>query len=232
MSVNLAREATGLPDRYDYTGYIRPLPQRCTKECLTIILDLDETLIRTFRPEDKMDPKLRKHKDYFKFTIGGEKFEGIKRPYLDEFLLFLSRIANPIIIFTAATRNYAEEIIKVIFPHPERQPFALFSQENCTGKSVIKPIDLVFEKHGDFMDENSLLILDDRQSAYFESDQGNLVVIPKFTGNLNDNMLKRTKDLFLNLRTLMKTQQPDGTYLTVFDFDIKHFLATNYPGEF
>lgn len=228
MSVKLAREALTAPDRYDPKGYKRPVSDRCTRECMCVVLDLDETLVRTFRPSDKISKEIKAHKDYYKFTIAGETFEGIKRPYLDEFMKLIYRISNPVIVFTAATRNYADEIIKAIFPK-DKQPFDIFSYEDCTGEQVIKPIDLIFKKHGDFIDENRLIILDDRESAYYPRDQENLALIPKFVGDLDDDALKNAKDMILHIRNSKSVVEDENgseelKASSVYDFDIKNHL--------
>jgi len=73
---------------------------------LTIVLDLDETLIHTTE-----EPPLPFEYDYFTITdTDSTLYYVYKRPYLDYFLKSVS-VLGRVIIFTASKENYATQVI-------------------------------------------------------------------------------------------------------------------------
>jgi len=176
--------------------YIRPRPIMCERSCLTIVLDLDETLIRTFDTNEKV-PIAKDDPDYFSFYIDRDLFEGMKRPYLDDFISSIFRKAGKLVIFTAAKLEYANKVIDIIFRNHGRRPDKVFTYENCARENgeLRKPIDLVFDAFPDTTDENRLIILDDKQSVYFSHDIKNVAQVKPFTGSKYDKVLWKARFL-------------------------------------
>lgn len=121
----------------------------------TLILDLDETLIHTRKNLDN-------NKDSYDFTIDldGSEYFVSKRPYLDKFLEFAKKDFN-IIIWTSASRDYAEAILDKITPHS----FPLEARELCRTHQIF-----------------NLNILDDLYSTQKKSLLKNLLTTQKFWG--------------------------------------------------
>jgi TFIIF-interacting CTD phosphatase-like protein len=81
---------------------------------ITLGLDIDETIIKTITYDGFID---RPDDAEFYFTLGEKEFKQnfalYKRPYLDEFMKFVTNNFN-IFFYTRADRTYAEIILKFL----------------------------------------------------------------------------------------------------------------------
>jgi len=177
----------------------------CNVKCMTIILDLDETLIRTFDKGEKI-PIPRHHPDYFSFHLRGHLYEGMKRPNLDFFLSKIYRIANKIIIFTAAKPDYAKKVVDIIFANMPYKPDHIFTYVDCeTDPNYIKkPLDLVINRFPSEISRDRTIVLDDKQSVYFLKDIENIAQVTPFTGEINDSTLRRA---YYNIKYLWRKEK-------------------------
>ena len=99
-----------------------PLPENVGKVCL--VLDMDETLVHTSlapmsQPDISFPLENSTHTAYVK-----------KRPFADEFLRFCSPLFE-IVIFTAATSEYANPLLDQLDPDRQLLAHRLF-REHCT----------------------------------------------------------------------------------------------------
>jgi RNA polymerase II subunit A small phosphatase-like protein len=149
-----------------------------------LILDLDETLIHS---EYNSEP------DWYDFSFSKDSygqtefFYTQKRPFLKEFLNVVKVNFN-LAIWTAASHEYAQEIIKeiglkeedlVFFYHKEMCTLRYdYDQQNYYGVKKL-------EKIKSFCPLERVLIVDDIvETAQFN--YGNLINIKPFNGNRND----------------------------------------------
>ncbi|KAF5186853.1 Rna polymerase ii c-terminal domain phosphatase-like [Thalictrum thalictroides] len=147
---------------------------------LYLILDLDETLLHSFRL-DKLTAE-EKHsfyetdsmkdvsqRSFFQF----ENFCWVTklRPFVRTFLEEASKIYE-MYVYTRGTREYAEKMVQLLDPQRNYFGHRLISRNDCT------------EEHGKTLDivlaaENAVVILDDTESAWKEQKE-NLIVINKY----------------------------------------------------
>jgi TFIIF-interacting CTD phosphatase-like protein len=152
-----------------------------------ICLDLDETIINVSHIPSKQD--------HFRFKIGHNVYYGQRRPGLKRFLAFLFENFESVNIWTAATQDYADNVIKhIMTPVQRRQLKFLFTRKNIkidrTGH-YSKPLRKIFctkeaQEHG--MNRKTLLMVDDREDM-FKNNKGNGMLIPAWHRDGNDKWL-------------------------------------------
>ena len=155
---------------------------------LTVVLDLDETLIR------------------YNINENTSKNELIKRPCLDEFLSSLSRAKCELIIFTASTQEYADPLIDQIENDKKYFSKRLYRQHTVLiGDNYIKDITKLGREL------NRTIIVDNEKSS-FSLQQRNGILIKPFFGeedsfnldmaleNLSIILLKIIKNPFQDIR--------------------------------
>jgi TFIIF-interacting CTD phosphatase-like protein len=146
---------------------------------LLVILDIDETLVYA------SDGKLERTAD-FKTTF----YHVYSRPYLDEFISFISNHYQ-IAVWTSASAAYAEEVIPVVFPDPNILKFA-WTANKCTSR-----YDPEF---GDYYKIKNLrkvrklgyslgrtLVIDDTPQKHVRN-YGNLIRVAPFYGAPDDEL--------------------------------------------
>ena len=138
---------------------------------LTIVLDLDETLIR--------------------YDINDAKFNEknlIKRPYLDEFLSCLLKAKCELIIFTASSQEYADPLIDQIEINKKYFSKRLYRQHTLLiGDNYVKDISKLGR------DLTKIIIVDNEKNS-FCLQQRNGILIKPFYGENNDFNLDMTLD--------------------------------------
>ncbi len=138
---------------------------------LTIVLDLDETLIR--------------------YDINDAKFNEknlIKRPYLDEFLSCLLKAKCELIIFTASSQEYADPLIDQIEINKKYFSKRLYRQHTVLiGDNYVKDISKLGR------DLTKIIIVDNEKNS-FCLQQRNGILIKPFYGENNDFNLDMTLD--------------------------------------
>ena len=151
-----------------------------------LILDLDETLVhsslkpiqykdRTLQPD--MVLKVKFHANYYNVYV-------LKRPYVDEFLIAMSKIYN-LIIFTASVQEYADPLLdqldknKVIKLRYYRNSCTL----NKEGKFV-KDLSTLYK------DLNNVILLDNNPISYSYNKSNGLPIIT-WHSNKKDKELQK-----------------------------------------
>ena len=106
-----------------------PLPENVGKVCL--VLDLDQTLVRSWF-EDKPTPPIYKGEYDIISSVENSTLVAYvkKRPFVDEFLRFCSPLFE-VVIFTAATSEYANPLLDQLDPGRQLLAHRLF-REHCT----------------------------------------------------------------------------------------------------
>ena len=127
------------------TGVVLPPQTREVFGRLTLVLDVDETLIHsTFvNPEDSRGD-LEQNESSFSFdNVDGKRLVVTKRPHLDEFLREAAKVFE-VIAFTAGTQSYADRLLDVLDPNNEIFAHRLYRQ-HCYGKgdSLVKDLRIL-----------------------------------------------------------------------------------------
>lgn len=155
---------------------------------LTVVLDLDHTIIYSCHP---MDSKYFDTSRLHTFVTPGNYINPdgvfvILRPGLLEFLHDLHDFCD-LMIFTASSKEYAQPIVKMI--DPEGILFRkIFFREHTTFTtrySYTKNLELINKPL------EKVLILDDEPDAFYLQPR-NGIFVTKFKGDPNDNCLIST----------------------------------------
>ncbi|XP_071739776.1 uncharacterized protein [Rutidosis leptorrhynchoides] len=155
----------------------------------TVFLDLDETLIHSVPANGLIRPR---NFDYMvKPMIDGERvdFYVLKRPFVDEFLQFLTENGFEIVVFTAGIKEYASLVLdrldrKGLISHR-------LYRDSC------KEFDGKFVKDLSNLgrDLKNAVIVDDNPNSYSLQSQ-NAIPIKPFIDDIGDDELKKLMDGF------------------------------------
>ena len=152
------------------------------KRC-TVVLDLDETLLKTLSCTAAVRAAMIWRKE--SITVSPQGIYFLKRPYLSEFLTKLDLIAE-IIIFTSSDTNYANELCTVIQKQVDVQFAAILTRQNCHvcgQQGVIKDLKVIKGRK-----KRKTIIVDDLSNVWPFHAQS-LIQIPKYHGSANDKEL-------------------------------------------
>ena len=161
---------------------------------LTVLLDLDETLIHTCSSLELQDETLRSYENLnaFRISVEGEQMLVLQRPNLREFLQKASSQFN-LILFTASTEEYTRLILNQI--DPEKKYFKkCYFRQHCTPclmkgskgtKVYVKDLRVATKE----MIPLERLVLVDNSSMSFAFQPDNGVPITSFMDDCNDNAL-------------------------------------------
>lgn len=164
-----------------------------------LILDLDETLIHSIDKTNYVEQP-------YDFMIDDE-FYVMKRPYVEEFIKEMSQHYE-LAVWTAATRGYAEKIVKELFHKNNIELKFFHSRERCVERHYtrtmydyypqryyIKDLSKI-KKHFDL---NKVLMVDDLHTS-LERNYGNLVKILPFEGQIGDEQLLLLKEYLISIK--------------------------------
>ena len=153
-----------------------------------LVLDLDETLISiSLQPIKKPD---------FQFMLQGQIYYGKKRPGLTLFLKFAFKRFQTVSVWTAATRGYAQLVLKHIMTPKQIKALVFFKTRRDLASSVgpyYKPLvkmftDPVAGKIG--MSRENTVMIDDRADV-MRHNPGNGIIIPPWKGVPKDKYLPK-----------------------------------------
>ena len=152
-----------------------------------VCLDLDETLIHVSE-----HPVPGAH---FYFKIHHTTYYVQKRPGLAAFLAHLFKTCESVSIWTAATHEYADQIIKHIMTGKQRALLKfLFTRTNiqhARDGTYSKPLRKLFhmkEAQVLGLTRRNTLMIDDREDM-FKANKGNGLLLPPYIGQPDDNYL-------------------------------------------
>lgn len=164
-----------------------------------MVLDLDETLIRTRIPRDANDRPLNKLE--YEFFVQGNRYITVVRPGVDMILRWACQIFK-VVIFTNAIREYAIEIAKILDPTREHLLAGQVNWEQLikSRESMVpvqhipRPQGLkVLEKFG--IEPRTSVVFDDDNNVWSKTNQDCIVPFEQVTS------AKKPSDLFCNMRT-------------------------------
>ena len=181
---------------------------------LTVVLDLDETLIGFEKEEneDNEDEEYEEEEDIKKMII---------RPGLYEFLDSLTKLNCELVLFTSSNKNYADNYINEIEKSKKYFKKRLY-RENCVliGSAYVKDLSKLGR-------DLSKVIIVDNDLACFYLQQENGILIKPFLGN------KDEKDITLNnlydiLSNIIKNKFHDiRIELEKYEDEIKNKVTNN-----
>lgn len=148
-----------------------------------LILDLDETMVHTFSPEDKagrfMDEMDSSRQYTIEFERGGALY-GYVRPHAEEFLIGVFELFDTVSVWSAGTHEYVHKIVEVLFERVNKilagqgkshvKPYFIMTRRHCNELKLssdrkvcrFKPLSIVFKQYKTFNSKNTILV-DDRQ---------------------------------------------------------------------
>ena len=143
-----------------------------------LILDLDNTLIFSYPSQKNISDNF----DLFFYTDTQIPF--IVRPFLIDFLLRMKKLYK-IIVFTAAEKQYAAEILTTLNKLAKETIFTdYYTKEHLYDYEG----ELVFKRIISGISENEIIIVDDSVSYWLHL-VNNLIPIPSFRGDSQDKSL-------------------------------------------
>lgn len=170
-----------------------------------IILDLDHTLICTLSEETKNIynqatrgregrpasfspsdiPLVEIHMDRGGMDGNFNVMETIFRPHYKEFLMWCNTYFSYVIIWTAAIRSYAVDVVNSLYSDIDQKPDYIFSRESCTvddRDKTLKSFDKLYKGNSflqAFSTYKNTIIVDDTSSTFAEN-QSNAIHIPGY----------------------------------------------------
>lgn len=162
-----------------------------------IVLDMDETMVHTFDGEQYKNqllallntPEMFKHRKrlyWQNINEDGDKQEiiGIMRPYLDEFLVYCLQTFKTVIVWSAGTKEYVNEVVRNIFRDIGSPDYILTRDDSEIKKdkkdkiiSLKKNLSLIVDKINDIklVNMNNILLIDDNQDYVNSLEHGNYI---------------------------------------------------------
>lgn len=179
--------------------FLLPLPKQRPEHSgrMTVVLDLDETLVHSIFLRDihdlptttskiiKVIKRLRKKCDLYLRNVGnyGDVFVFF-RPGLYRFLKKLS-VTCEVVLWTAACRSYAKPILDFIDPDGVLLPYRLFRQHTIQKeKECVKDLSLLGR------DMKCTVLIDNSRDALARAPR-NCYLISDFYGDSNDHELEK-----------------------------------------
>jgi len=194
-SPKLAKKAVNQPNNYNINSINNNVNKR--KNGKHLVLDLDETLVHTFAPDDNfhsfmndLTPEQKKRVYKIEFP-GGEILWGYIRPGLEEFLRIAFEEFESVAVWSAGTEFYVHEIVKLLFK--QQPPKFIMSRNDCNELKIaratpesshacrFKPLEIIYKRYPDHNESNTI-IADDRKDIC-KLNCINNVQIPEFMVN-------------------------------------------------
>jgi hypothetical protein len=199
-----------------YQCFKKTSPNSLTEH--NLVLDIDDTLVQTFEDIHQLYkcPIMKNSKYYpvrkrlyiLNFEDSDEDKEsddnkvwGVKRPHIEDFLIFATQYFRNVVIWSAGTYDYVHSIVKNIFKNLPC-PTKVFTRNDCFQSEEFgyeKPLQKVFSQIPEMNSYNTFLI-DDRQEVFSRKDPDNGIIIPPFSPDINDLDALTNDTCFLDLK--------------------------------
>ena len=159
-----------------------------------LVLDLDETLIKTHYSEYPFVQYYECHKNYRgKFSAGNGWYYIFHRPFLENFLKNCENLFD-IYIYSNGTQSYVEEVLKT-FP---RKPFKKVIGRKSCNDTLIKTLDILP------IENNPAIIVDDRVDVWDDKHKSHVIQIPvfkayEFHDKHLENVLSEIQDKYIGI---------------------------------
>lgn len=193
---------------------LQSIPRVPWKTDKVIILDLDHTMLDSTGHKNAHPERL------YVLKFGNETLKGSLRPYAREFVRFLQEYGK-VIIWTAATQEYADQVVDILFDEGER-PLAVWGRDYCrvvpdgTGKGYyVKPTHNAVASLG--LDPESALIIDDNSYTFEKTNRDNGLLIDGYYGDNEDRALLDVMNWFVTpqvMNSYSMTQLPKSGIFT------------------
>nr|QBK84677.1 MAG: ctd-like (NLI interacting factor-like) phosphatase [Pithovirus LCDPAC01] len=170
----------------------------------TIVLDLDETLVHSFSSPEFIKRYEIYGNNYEKFHPPGEEslcyslytddiIWGTFRPHLKTFINEVSDIFDNVIIWSAGTKDYVSEIVRLIYDGETKIPKLIQSRQHCqlSRGYYLKTRDLETYIHKNKLDMdfdiNRTVILDDKNYTFLRNRKNGILIPPYSPGEYSDS---------------------------------------------
>ena len=163
-----------------------------------LILDLDETLIYSI-------PKSQYKNESYDFLIEDDYYVKI-RPHAESFVMEMAKHFE-LAVWTAATRDYAEYIVRELFKKNEIELQFFHAREQCVEKEETRVMYDYYVKKYHIKDLKKIkknfkldrvLMVDDLNISLVRN-YGNLIKIDPFKGESDDEQLLLLKDYLISI---------------------------------
>lgn len=189
------------PESPRFLGFTLPgSPRSSTRPTITdkgIILDLDETLVRTFSDISQIEslglldnPKLRSrvyHMELQDVAVAkGEgqitQLWGVVRPHVHEFLKFCFSYFKVVAVWSAGKKEYVHAIVELLF-RDIRPPDYIYTNDHChieDAGDLSKPLNFMFTATDILRKANAyqVIILDDRLDVCRHNQEACITIPP------------------------------------------------------
>jgi len=183
-----------------------------------LILDIDETLIHTFSPEDNFPSFItdltdeQKKRVYILEFNDGQVLAGYIRPHVEYFLNTSFDEFESVAVWSAGTHYYVHSIVDRVFgllDSPLSKPKFVMTRKHCNELKLkydnsmcrYKPLEIIYWRDSNHNESNTIII-DDRHDICALNCMNN-IRIPAFDMNhlnfetmLGDDSLKKLADWF------------------------------------
>eukprot|EP01080_Neovahlkampfia_damariscottae_P009616 gene9616-1820_t len=177
-------------------------------EKITLVLDLDQTLIFSSRIEIK-DIKIvciktikqfKENKKIYKISVpyreGNENYYVIKRPHSDDFLKNVSKWFN-VVIFTASSESYANKVLNLFDDITyDGKLFRQHCDENHFDGKIKLQKDL--DKLGRKI--SRVLLIEDSKEVIYSKHLKNVIYVSSWKGNQDDVELLNLKNQLCKMK--------------------------------
>jgi TFIIF-interacting CTD phosphatase-like protein len=179
---------------------------------MNIVLDLDETLVSvSTNPKNQYDFKFPLVDPVTKQTLW---YYGQKRPNLEIFLRYVFKRFSTVSVWTAATADYARNVIKNIMKPDQYSKLAFVKTRGdlklFPDGGYTKPLNSVFDKHDSIKRHNTIMI-DDRRSVMVEN-LGNAIIVPAWKGSPAPTSDQSLAQLIIVLNGILVNQNKIGLH--------------------
>ena len=162
---------------------------------LTIVLDLDETLITFEKEQQEENEECEEEDEEFEEFEENENAKIILRPGLYKFLDNLIKLKCELVIFTSSNKKYAEKIIDEIEKNKKYFKKRLY-RENCVliGSAYVKDISKLGR------DLSKVIIIDNDLACFYLQPENGILIKPFVVNNKeNDKSLDNLYDILCNI---------------------------------
>lgn len=184
-----------------------------------LILDLDETMVHTFRPEDNFESIKLEKGTSFEANVFKIKFEdgtimhGVMRPGLKLFMSAMFKAFDSVSVWSAGTAPYVHKVLSAVFGDNKKYFKFIMTRSDCNNLKIdyddsictYKPLSVVYAKYPEMNSKNTIII-DDRHDVC-EYNCMNNIVIPAFDIN---NLTYQEYDSDRALFDLIKWSESKG----------------------
>jgi hypothetical protein len=160
-----------------------------------IVLDLDDTLIHAFSPTWAC--KLTLPAPHNIMNAGCGMYCLHVRPWFRQFVEWCHEQDYEIVIFSAGSESYVNDITKTLWQDFDKKPSVVMSARELDS-GYVKTIDAIIRKLGPSVTKNQIVCVDDLREHYV-NDLDRVVWVDSWDGKLNDCELVTIQDCIIKM---------------------------------